>query len=197
MRLPALHPSTDPPSLPDDGSDDEFDGPSKSARKRAMHALQDLGERIVALTPEQTARLDLPERLIDAIELVRTIRAHEGRRRQMQFIGKLMRDVDAERVAAQLDGLVQGHRAEVALQHAAEHWRDRLLKEPSAVTDFAAEQPGADVQRLRQLLRQAARTPDAPRPRRELYRVLLETLRQDDAGASPDDTDEDHDDDDR
>ena len=91
-----------------------------------MHALQALGERVVALTPEQTATLALPERLLDAIALARTIRAHEGLRRQMQYIGRLMRDVDAASIEAALDGMQHSHRAEVARHHAAERWRDRL-----------------------------------------------------------------------
>lgn len=77
---------TDRPEL----SDEESRAPSKTALKKQMHALQALGTRIVALTPDQTATLALPERLLDAIALARTIRAHEGLRRQMQYIGRLL-----------------------------------------------------------------------------------------------------------
>lgn len=194
--MPSFHAGLQPahPTLTDlrNTPDDEFDdGPSKSARKRAMHALQALGERIVALDAQRTAQLELPERLVDAVELCRRIRDHEGRRRQMQFIGKLMRDVDADRVAAQIDAFGAGHRQEVALQHAAEAWRDRLLKDPSQLTGFTHAHPNADVQRLRQLLRQAQRTPDQPRPRRELYRELLHTLQPDAPSQDPDTHDDD------
>jgi len=70
--------------------------PSKTRRKQEMHALQDLGEALVALDPQRLASLDLPERLTDAIKLARTVTRHEARRRQLQYIGRLMRDVDAE-----------------------------------------------------------------------------------------------------
>lgn len=159
-----------------DDADDRDDEPSKSARKRASHALQSLGERIVELSPEKTAQLLLPERLVDAIDQARRIRAHEGRRRQLQYIGRLMRDVDGAAVAARLDAMQEPHRAAVALQHAAEDWRDRILADSGVITAFAAENPTADTQRLRQLSRAAQRDPQAPRPRRELYRALLEAL---------------------
>ena len=152
------------------------DTPSKSARKRASHALQSLGERIVELSPEKTAQLLLPERLVEAIEQARRIRAHEGRRRQLQYIGRLMRDVDGVAVAARLDALQAPHRVAVALQHAAEDWRDRILADPSVLAAFVADHPAAEAQRLRQLSRSAQRDPQAPRPRREMYRALLEAL---------------------
>lgn len=170
---------------PDPSSpDDEPRAPSKTALKKHMHALQALGERVVALTPEQTATLALPERLLDAIALARTIRAHEGLRRQMQYIGRLMRDVDAASIEAALEAMQHSHRAEVARHHAAERWRDRLLDDEGAVTELVAEHGAADVQRVRQLRRQALREPDNPRHRRELYRAVLEAL----APAPPPDT---------
>ena len=81
-----------------DPIDAQGETPSKSARKRAMHELQDLGEALVALDPARVAALDLPERLADAIGEARTITKHEARRRQLQFIGRLMRDVDAQSI---------------------------------------------------------------------------------------------------
>lgn len=165
------------PELFDDQPDDpQSDQPSKTARKKQMHALQQLGERIVALTPEHTAGLALPERLVEAVELARRIRAHEGRRRQMQYIGRLMRDVDASAIEAAIDALQRGHRVEVAQHHEAESWRDRLLDDEAAVTDLVTAYTAADVQRLRQLRRQAIREPANPRHRREIYRVVLEAI---------------------
>ena len=169
--------SAPPPSASADAPDrDDAPPPSKTARKKHMHALQALGARIVALAPEQTATLALPERLIDAVAQARTIRAHEGLRRQMQYIGRLMRDVDAAAIEAALDAMQHGHRAEVARHHAAERWRDRLLADESSLGELLAAHGGADAQRVRQLRRQAVREPDNPRFRRELYRALLEAL---------------------
>ena len=83
-------------SGPEDELANEAPPPSKTRRKHAMHALQDLGEALVALDPKRLRELDLPERLVDAVIQARGIRAHEGRRRQIQYILKLLRDVDPE-----------------------------------------------------------------------------------------------------
>ena len=86
--------------------DDEIAPESKSARKRQMHALQDLGEQLVSLSPAQLAKLDIDnETLIDSVLLAQRISHRSGKRRQMQFIGKLMRNVDAEQIAVALDEL--------------------------------------------------------------------------------------------
>ena len=82
---------------------------SKSARKRQMHALQDLGEQLVALTSTQLAKLNLDnEALLEAVTLAQRINHHSGKRRQMQYIGKLMRSADADRIAEALDALHEG-----------------------------------------------------------------------------------------
>lgn len=170
MRAPTPEP------FDDQADDPQSDQPSKTARKKQMHALQRLGERIVALSPEHTATLALPERLVEAIELARRIRAHEGRRRQMQYIGRLMREVDAASIEAAIDALQRGHRVEVAQHHEAERWRDQLLEDEAAVTNLLTAYASADAQRLRQLRRQAIREPANPRYRREIYRAVLEAI---------------------
>ncbi len=76
--------------------------PSKTQRKRAMHELQALGESLVALEDDEIERLPIGERLADAVREARTTRSHEGRRRQLQFIGRLMRDVDVDALRAAL-----------------------------------------------------------------------------------------------
>src|SRR3954453_7971311 len=101
--------------------------PSKSQRKRAMHDLQALGERLIALDPARLAQLELPERLADALVQARGITRHEARRRQMQFIGKLMRDVDPEPLKAALARWQQGPDADRARFAQLEQWRDRML----------------------------------------------------------------------
>lgn len=161
---------------------------SKSQRKRDMHALQALGKTLVELPQEQLARIDLPEALLAAVLDARRISARGASRRQLQYIGRLMRDVDAERIREQL-GLVQaGSARNVALLHRAERWREQLLADPDSISQFVSDFPGADTQRLRTLLRNAKRemaSSKPPRSFRELLRDIRETmLKHDRAGQS-------------
>jgi ribosome-associated protein len=151
------------------------EAPSKTRRKHAMHALQDLGEALVALDPRRLKELELPERLVDAVLQARGIRAHEGRRRQMQYIGKLMRDIDAAPVQAALAQWAQGPREENARFAALERWRDRLLVEPGALDAFVGAYPQADRRHLESLISDAnlERVRGGPPHRyRELFRQL-------------------------
>jgi ribosome-associated protein len=153
--------------------------PSKSQRKRDMLALQDLGVALVRLAAEQVRRLDLPENLRQAVLDAQKITAHEGRRRQIQYVGKLMRQVDADPIQAQLDAIHGESKAAVALMHRCERWRDRLLDDDGALTELLAERPLEDVQALRATIRAARRERSAgqpPRHARELYRLLYDHL---------------------
>ena len=155
------------------------DRPSKTQRKKEMHALQTLGQQLVDLSRDQLARVDLPEELREAIDFAHKVTSHEGRRRHMQYIGKLMRRVDADEVRAAIGRATGDSRAAVALMHFAERWRDRLLADDDALTEFMAERPGADVQWLRTAIRAARREHAAAQPpkhARELYRWLHEEL---------------------
>lgn len=114
-------------------------GPSKTQRKRDMHALQTLGEALVALPPQRLAHIPLDERLRAEIDQAQRISSHEGRRRQLQFIGKLMRDVDADLIRAALDRINDGHRAATAVFHQAESWRNRLIEDPDALALWCSE----------------------------------------------------------
>lgn len=157
----------------------QYDRPSKSQMKRDMTALQDLGRELAALPPERLEQLGLPERLHDAFVQYRQITAHEGARRQMQFIGKLMRAVDPAPLREALDRYHGASRAEVAEMHAAERWRERLLADATVLTEFAAAHPGADLTRMRTLMRNAARErheAKAPRDYRELYRAIRDAM---------------------
>jgi ribosome-associated protein len=159
--------------------------PSKTRRKQRMHALQDLGERLVALDAGRLALLALPERLADAIAQARSIRAHEGRRRQMQYIGKLMREADGEAIAAALDDWATGSVAARAQFAAQERWRDRLLADASALEDFLAAHPRADRAHLADLVieARAERARGAPPHRyRALFRYV-KSVAVDDATA--------------
>ncbi|MFO1325014.1 MAG: ribosome biogenesis factor YjgA [Burkholderiales bacterium] len=129
--------------------------PSKTQRKHAMHALQDLGEALVGLDPARLAELGLPERLADAIAVARGVRAHEGRRRQLQYVGKLMRDIDPAPIREALDRWSSGVPADRARFAESETWRDRLLADEKALEPFLAAHPGADRVALAALVRDA------------------------------------------
>jgi ribosome-associated protein len=144
-----------------------------------MHALQELGEALVALDPGKLAQIDLPERLIDAIGEARSIRAHEGRRRQMQFIGKLMRDIDPEPVREAIERFASGQPSDRAEFAAAERWREEMLHDDAAVARFTSEHPGADADAFATLVRdaRAERSRGGPPHRyRELFRRIREAV---------------------
>jgi len=153
-----------------------FEEPSKSQRKRDSHALQDLGEELVALSPEHLDGLDLPERLVDAIAEARRTTKHGARRRQMQFVGKLMRHIDPEPVRERIAALKAPSHAEVARLHLIEDWRDRLLAEADAITAFLNAYPHADAQQLRQLVRAVAEERARGKPPRA-FRQLFHAIR--------------------
>ena len=153
--------------------------PSKTELKKQMHALQALGSRLVNLNPEQFRRIDLPEELREAVEFAHRITSHEARRRHMQYVGKLMRQVDADAIRRALERVTGESRAATSLLHRAESYRDRLLDDDEALTAFVAEHPGADVQWLRATIRSARRERDRQQPpkhARALYRYLHQQL---------------------
>ena len=140
-----------------------------------MTELQGLGAELVALSAERLASLELPESLADAVRAAQRISAHEGRRRQMQYIGRLMRAVDPAPIRERLDAWRGLSRTEIARQHALERWRERLIDEDDALTEFAGKYPGTDIQVLRGLIRNARkeRSEDKPpRAFRELFRMI-------------------------
>jgi ribosome-associated protein len=167
------------PSAPEDESAPADLAPSKTRRKAAMHALQDLGEAMVRLSPARLSALALPERLSDAIAEARHITRWEARRRQMQFIGRLMRDVDPEPIQAQLDQWSGGPSAEKARIANVERWRTRLMGESDALDLFCNEAPAADRPRLETLVARARAeraSAQPPHSYRELFRMLNELL---------------------
>lgn len=154
---------------------------SKSQRKRDMQALQELGEELVELSRERLHRLNLPEPLLDAILEAQRIKAHEGRRRQLQYVGRLMRDVDAEPIAAQLEQWKQPGRAQARLHQQAEHWREQLLREANALEALCAQFPQATVEkaRLTELMQQThweSEQGKPPKAARALFRLLSALL---------------------
>lgn len=158
--------------LPEDLLDER---PSKSQKKRESTALQQLGEKLVALPAGDLARMPLDESLRQAVDEARAIKAHGGRRRQLQYIGKLMRNVDADPIVEAMAALDRGHRYDVAREHALLDLRERLLDDESVVGEILSRYPDADVQQLRQLRRNALVEREAgraPRAFRELFRML-------------------------
>lgn len=152
---------------------------SKTKRKQAMHALQELGGALVALSDDRLAQLDLPEPLREAVREARQISQHGARRRQLQYIGKLMRDVDPAPIQAKLDQWNGTSKAETARLHLIERWRDNLLDRDSALEELLARYPGADGQHLRNLIRNAKKERLADKPpksSRLLFKALRDTI---------------------
>ena len=153
--------------------------PSKTRRKREMHDLQALGAELVDLNEQQLASIDLPERLLDAVHEAKRTTKHEARRRQLQYIGKLMREVDPEPIRSRLDAWKSVSAEHTARLHAIERWRARLLENESAMTELLREHPEADAARLRTLIRNTAREREQGRPPksfRELFKALGDIL---------------------
>jgi ribosome-associated protein len=163
------------------GSDerDRDERPSKTQRKREMAALQDLGVALVRLHASQLARIDLPDNLRDAVVEARRITDHEGRRRQLQYVGRLMRTVDPAPIEHALAAIQGDSGITVELMHRCERWRDRLIDDDAALTELLNERPDIDAQPLRAAIRAARReraSGAAPKHARELYRWLHRTL---------------------
>jgi len=164
------------PQLPLPDADARL-GPSKTQRKHEMHALQELGAELVALDPARLATLALPERLVDAIAMARTIHRHEARRRQMQFIGRLMRDVNPEPIREALTAWAEGPKRDRQRFALLERWRDRLLDEADALEAFVDAYPGASREALAALV-DAARAEGARGAAPAKSRVLFRELRR-------------------
>ena len=175
-----------------DTPDSIDDRPSKSHLKREMHARQALGKKLVDLNNAQLGRMDLSEPLLAAIRETQRISGHEARRRQLQYVGKLMRDVDFTALQAAYDDLMGATRESVALMHRCERLRDRMLEDDEVLGEYIAEHPGIDIQWLRAKVRAARQERSAARPpkqARELYKWLYAELK----GAAPELSQELHD----
>ncbi len=172
--------------------------PSKTQRKRVSHDLQDLGEELVALTEARLVELELPDRLRHAIMEARRISKFGALRRQMQYIGKLMRttEVDAEAIGARLDAWKGLSRQAIAHLHLLERWRERLVADDESMGELARRFPGCDLQHLRALVRNARKEHAAGKPPasyRELFQALKNIIPEPGArapGGPPTDEDE-------
>jgi len=150
--------------------------PSKTQRKREMHELQALGVRLVELNSAQLDAVALPEDLRDAVERAQRITKREARRRQLQYIGRLMRSVDPGPIREKLKVWDGVSNEETARVHRIERWRERLLEDDGTIGALVRVHPGIDTQRLRSLVRNAREERKAGRPPRA-YRELFRALR--------------------
>ncbi|MCL7928917.1 ribosome biogenesis factor YjgA [Halomonas llamarensis] len=153
--------------------------PSKSQLKREMHELQQLGETLIAMSPAERARFPLSDDLLRAIDETARIRSHEGRRRHMQYVGKLMRKEDLPAIHAVFDAIEQEREQRNHAFHRLEKWRDRLIDEgDDGIERFMANYPNADRQTLRQLVRNAQREREqgkTPVSARKLFKHLRDS----------------------
>ncbi|MBA2659685.1 MAG: DUF615 domain-containing protein [Nitrosospira sp.] len=148
--------------------------PSKTRRKQEMHALQDIGEKLVQLDFKRISELGLPETLTVAIREAKKMHKHEARRRQMQYIGKLMRDVDVAPILEKFDSWSGVTLQHTAWLHLLERWRVRLLADEQALAELGQKYPAADLQHLRVLTRNAHKEKLANKPPRSFRAIFHE-----------------------
>lgn len=157
-----------------------FDRPSKTRLKQDSHALQALGEAAVALPDARLDGLPIAEQLLDAIRTFKKTRTHEGKRRQMQYIGKLMRVHDVEPIRQAVTDMQLGRAKDSLALHEAERWRAELIADDASATRWISAHPDTDVQQLRSLIR-AARKDAALEPEKRsgrAYRELFQFIKQ-------------------
>ncbi len=153
--------------------------PSKTKIKKQMLELQNLGEQLAALNKDQLNELDLPENLRDAINEVKRMTKFGAISRQMQYIGRLMRDVDAAPIIAKLEVWNGTSKQHITWLHQVENWRDRLLADPNALTELLAAYPQSDAQHLRTLIRNALKEKEMQKPPksfREIFQILRDII---------------------
>ena len=172
--------------------------PSKTELKKESTELQKLGEALLTLRSDLFERLELPEGLITALDQLKRITNFEGRRRQLQYVGKLMRQLEPETLQAVRDALDEqrgGSAQQTLALHAAEKWRDDLIADDEALQSWLAAHPETDVQQLRALIRQARKdgaptqdevskglAPRRGRAFREIFQLVRDTLEQQEHG---------------
>jgi ribosome-associated protein len=156
----------------------EYERPSKSELKRQMTALQKLGAELIAEARDRVKRIPMPEDVRDAILECQTIKDHEGRRRQLQYVGKKMRTLEEEEVALirkTIDSWKGASKSETAALHAIERKRDKLLADDTALTVLLQQNPQLEAQHLRTLIRNARKEQaenKPPKAYREIFQIL-------------------------
>ncbi len=154
--------------------------PSKSQLKREAEALQDLGEALVRLGKADLAKIELPDQLAEAIQLARKMPQRGALKRQLQYIGKLMRSIDATPIQEAYNRITHPYREDVKHHHELEAWRDRLIHGgDAALGELVEKYPDTDRQHVRQLIRMANKefkSNKPPKAARELFRYLRDLL---------------------
>jgi ribosome-associated protein len=172
--------------------------PSRNELKKQMKDLQDLGEAVAALPVDRLDKLKIDERLRDAIDELRRTRSFEGKRRQLQYIGKLMKSEDPEPLREAVASFRVGSATDTLALHQAEYWRDQLLAGDDALQKWVEAYPATDIQQLRSLVRSARKEKLEPGERHgRAYRDLFRLVKEQMLGAADDDappTDPSHDD---
>ncbi|MBP5987757.1 MAG: DUF615 domain-containing protein [Azonexus sp.] len=158
--------------------------PSKTKKKEAMHELRDLGAELVELSVGQLKRIKLPENIYDAVRECQKITAHGARRRQVAYLGKLMRGVDDEPIRAGLAMLRGESSAETARLHRLERFRVRLLEDEAVLAEIAALWPAVDLQHLRTLRRNALKEQENNKPPKN-FRAIFQVLQELDKQGTP------------
>lgn len=178
--MPTLPAPTDPADEAPDAATSGFDRPSKTRLKQVSHELQALGKAAVTLPADRLAGLAVAETLLDAIHQYRSTRTHEGRRRQMQYIGKLMRIHNVEPIRQVVVDMQLGRAKDSLTLHDSERWRADLLADDDATTRWIAAHPGADVQQLRSLVRAARKDAASAAEKRSgrAYRELFQFIKE-------------------
>ncbi|PKO25041.1 MAG: hypothetical protein CVU35_06200 [Betaproteobacteria bacterium HGW-Betaproteobacteria-8] len=163
---------------------------SKTRRKAEMDALQDLGVKLTKLPSDKLTKLDLPERLLDAVKEAKRITSNGALRRQHQYLGSLMRDVETAPIIDQLQRWEGKHTEENAHFHQLERLRSRLLEDEDSLSEFLRDHPQADSQQIRTLIRNHKREVSAnkpPKSSRELFKLLREIVETDNHPDEPGD----------
>ncbi|MDH5546568.1 MAG: DUF615 domain-containing protein [Gammaproteobacteria bacterium] len=151
---------------------------SKSQLKREAHAIREMGERLVAMPEKVLVELGLPDNILEAVREARSIRSYAAKKRQFQYLGKLLRGIDVEPIAQELARYDDRHHQNVEAFHEIEHWRDRLLGESGgALEELISQYPDIDVQHLRQLIRNNQRERAANKPPKSA-RAIFQYLKQ-------------------
>ncbi len=171
---------------PEEIAAEEKGPPSKTQLKAEADEMQALGEALLTLRADLMARLDLPDKLLDAIKDAKKITNFEGKRRQMQFIGKLMRPLDPDPIREAINEQLNGSAQLTLALHLAEQWRDKLVADDESLQQWLVEYPDTDSQQMRALIRQARKDykPEKPgeAPRhgksyREIFQMVKEMMK--------------------
>src|ERR1700712_1777987 len=155
--------------------------PSRNELKKHMQDLQELGEAVSSLPPDRLDKLKIDERLRDAIDELRRTKSFEGKRRQIQYIGKLMKHEDPEPLREAVASYRVGSASDTLALHQSEYWRDQLLAADDALANWVKEFPATDVQQMRSLVRSARKEKLEPGERhgrayRDLFRMVKDRM---------------------